>query len=80
MFGATEAFRPEPYHVGVWFWIAILFFLGWIVADSLHSLYWAKTFDGLSTLALLATLVCRLALVEHEVAELKALVARIERD
>jgi hypothetical protein len=71
LIGIVE-FRPQPYHVGFWFLIAVISTLASMLPISLA--LWAG-WGRLADMAWIATVVCRLALVEKEVDNLKSSVA-----
>lgn len=65
----SDTYRPENYHVGVWFLIFVVLELLSLISDwtAWHWPGWAQ----LANVALFATLLCRLALVEYELNRLK---------
>jgi hypothetical protein len=69
MSGASRDYRAEEYHVGVWFLIAIILTFATMVSGWM-GWPWAQS-TRLPEVAFFATLVCRLALVEREVKELR---------
>lgn len=70
-FGGPKDYKPEAYHVKTWFIIAFAVSAVLVVADFIGwRLDWRV--ERFASMAWIATLICRLVLVEREIGELKA--------
>ncbi len=73
--GESTSYRPLKVHVLIWLYVALGFSLGDMTFSWLNW-HWPIWAQSANWLAWIAVLVCRLALVEHRVADIKASLAK----